>query len=410
MGAQPSRRSSAEILVIVSGMVALAQATNGFTVPAMPKMVQLLGGGTLAVGLTVSIYSVSRMFANIPSGLLVERIGRRKTLICGAGITALSASLSGVAPNIPVLLILRLATGAGAAMTITAGFVAITDISLSSHRARSLGVVQGWQFFAGVGGPALGGFLAEYSGIRAPFLASGLGVGLLAAYAYWRLPETKGWGEVELVRESRSAWAGVRELASNANYLLICLVGFTLFFTRFGLTQTLIPIFAYDELNWSPGQLGLLFSLGAILNGAIIFPSAFLADRYGRKVTIVPSGFLTIVGLVMLAFSAQSEVFIPAYLVMIVATSFGSSAPVAYLGDIVPSTSRGLATGMYRTVGDAAGVIGPVLTTSLAYQWSFGAGFLVSAVIALVSYSLFGFFASEPGRSRSPNPSEDPRV
>src|SRR5262249_22507431 len=105
-------------------------------------------------------------------------------------------------------------------------------------------------------------------------------------------------------------------------------------------------------------------------------------------------------------YAGQASLFIIAYLVMVAGSSFGGSGPVAYLGDVVPANARGPATGIYRTIGDAAGVVGPLLTTFLAQQWSYTSGFLVTALIALVSYGLFGLFASE-GRSRGTNAGDD---
>src|SRR5262245_47673994 len=89
------RASSMESLLVVAGTVALAQATGGFTVPAMPKLVHALGGDTVIVGLAVSLYSISRMVTNIPAGLLTDKIGRRWTLVAGGLLTATSSTLCG---------------------------------------------------------------------------------------------------------------------------------------------------------------------------------------------------------------------------------------------------------------------------------------------------------------------------
>ena len=92
--------------------------------------------------------------------------------------------------------------------------------------------------------------------------------------------------------------------------------------------------------------------------------------------------------------------FVAAYMLMVASSSFGGQAPMAYVGDVVPAGIRGSATGLYRTFGDAAGVLGPLVTAGLTHSYSYTAGFLAAALVAAVSFALFALFASETAGRR----------
>ncbi|MBM3940601.1 MAG: MFS transporter [SAR202 cluster bacterium] len=406
MGAdREARPRRLELLLIVSGIVALAQGVNGFAVPALPKLVDAVGGTAVTLGLAVGFYSIARMFVNIPAGLLSDRVGRRWVLVGGGLVTALGSTLSGAVTSVPMLLALRLVTGAGAAAAITAGFIAISDLSDTHNRARSLGVLQGWQFLSGVASPALGGFITEWFGMRVPFYVSGAGVAAVAVYGALRIPETRPArpSSSEVAAGRPDPFGALGQLLRNRNYMLVSGVVVALFFTRFGANQSVVPLFAYDRLGWSAGQLGLLYSGAAILNGLLILPSAHVSDRVGRKVAIVPAGLVAVAGLALLSVATAPWVFIMAYLLVTGANGFSGQAPIAYVGDNTGGANRGFATGLYRTFGDTAGVVGPIATTSLVTHGSYAAAFLATALLTLVAFGLFGLLASETaGRRRAP--------
>lgn len=57
--------------------------------------------------------------------------------------------------------------------------------------------------------------------------------------------------------------------------------------------------------------------------------------------------------------------------------------------------------GVYRTFGDLAGAMGPLVTTSMVGGFSFAAAFLLTAALEVVSHLLFGLFARETAGPRA---------
>jgi MFS family permease len=189
-------RLGPELIIIVGGLIATGHAAVMITIAALPTFMEQLGsvlfiGFVMSIGIALASSSFGRVITNIPAGILSERIGRKPVIVTGAIIVAMAGSLSGFAPNAPSFWAIRFIMGIGSAMTITIANVVATDLSNVDNRGRILGLMHGVQLVVGIFTPALGGFLAEFADIRAPFYASGAGIAVFAVWAFARLPETR---------------------------------------------------------------------------------------------------------------------------------------------------------------------------------------------------------------------------
>jgi MFS family permease len=118
---------------------------------------------------------------------------------------------------------------------------------------------------ASIGGPALGGFLYGFYGIRASYIADValmlLGLSLAVGISNKPLPpESDEQGIVEKIK------AGLRFVFSNQ--ILLGAISLDLFAVLFGGAVALLPIFAKDILHAGPEALGLLRAAPSI--GALI--------------------------------------------------------------------------------------------------------------------------------------------
>ena len=104
-------------------------------------------------------------------GNLSDRFGRRPVLILSLAMLGVDYLITGLAPTIAWLFIGRTLSGmAGAAYPTANAYIA--DISPPEKRAANFGLV-GAAFGLGfVLGPALGGFVGEHFGLRAPFFVA----------------------------------------------------------------------------------------------------------------------------------------------------------------------------------------------------------------------------------------------
>ena len=327
--------------------------------------------------------------------MLSERIGRKHVIIAGALIIGVFSSLSGTAPNAPVFWLYRLLIGIGSAMTITVANVVAADLSGVENRGRVLGLMHGMQLIVGISTPALGGFLAAWVSLRAPFYVSGFAVIIFAIWGFFRLPETRPPRTHQSAGTESRRSLGTISLLKDPSFFLVCMLGFSTFFLRGGATTGLIPVFMVDVLGQSEAVLGVLFTVSSVIHGIIVYPAGALADRIGRKPLIVPAGILVGIGVAIIPFATSLPSFVVVFILLHAAVGWGGQAPTAYLGDVAPAGMRGVSFGMYRTFGDAAGIFGPVIALGLADLVSYQVAFGFGAVLWITTILAFWRFARE---------------
>lgn len=408
----PARRGSPhgiriELVIIVGGLVATAHSAMMIVIPAMPAFISLIGGSALALGASFSAQSIGRVITNIPAGALAEHLGHKRVIIAGGIGIAVFSTLSGLASNVPVFLIFRLFIGIFSATTIVVANVVAAEISTVDNRGRVLGMMHGVQLVVGIASPGIGGIIAEFVGLRVPFYVSGILVLVFAIWAVVRLPETRSERVPIGTDDPEERPLGSRDgfrLLRDSSFFVACVIGFSTFYLRGGATATLIPLFADEILLLSPAIIGVLFMGSSALHGFLVYPAGAMADRYGRKIVVVPAGLIVGVALVFLPMTSTIGTFCIAFFVLHFAQGWGGQAPVAYVADLAPQGTRGVAIGLYRTAGDIAGFLGPLVSTALV-AISFEAAFWSGALIWTITIIAFAYIAQEtagPRRKRGP--------
>lgn len=394
-------------LLMISIATVLVMAGQGVISPVLPLFAKKFGVGSAAIGLTLSSFALARLILNIPLGILSDRYGRRLLLVSGPLVTGIGMVGSGFSFGIIDLLAWRFVAGAGSAMYMTGAQIYLSDISTPANRARFIGTNQGALLLGTSIGPAVGGVLAEAFGLRAPFIVVGIAALFAMAHAYFRIPETRHLAVAAIEADRAAAAArmpGVPvpverfawfRFATSRDFLAISFVVMAIFLTRTAGRQTLMPLYAAEVLHMSPGALGALFTVMALINVVLLAPSAVIADKFGRKWSIVPSNLVVAVSLFMLASAHGYPMFLAGALVHAVGSSLAGPAPAAYTADIAPANLRGLAMGMYRSAGDIGFMIGPPLLGALADATTYGWGLAANGIIMAVSCLWFLVIAKE---------------
>ncbi|MEX1022202.1 MAG: MFS transporter [Dehalococcoidia bacterium] len=396
-----------EQLLMISISTVLVMAGQGVIAPVLPLFAEDLGVGAAMIGLTLSSFALARLILNVPLGILSDRYGRRLLLVTGPLVTAAGMIGSGFAGDIGQLLAWRFVAGAGSAMYMTGAQIYLADISTAQTRAKFMATNQGALLLGVSVGPAVGGVVAEFWGLRAPFHVVGVAALVATVYAWARLPETRHLAESAPADEPglpgaprpRRAWV---TFALSRDFIAVAFVTMSIFFTRTAARQTIMPLFASARLGFSAGALGGLFTAMSVVNMVLIAPAAWIADRYGRKAAIIPSGLLTAGALLIIGVSETTTLFVTGAMVLAVGTSIAGPAPAAYAADIAPPHLRGLGMGMYRTSGDVGFLVGPPLLGAVADATSYDWALLVNAAL-MAAAALFFLTAREtierPARS-----------
>jgi MFS transporter, DHA1 family, multidrug resistance protein len=396
---EPSSAPQANgVLLWMCVIIAVTQLGFGAIVPVLPLYAKSFGVSVSAIGFTIAIYGLARFVTAIPCGQLADWLGRRPTLALGGLISALGNLWCGLATEYPEFLVARFIAGAGASMVLTMGSVILADITPPERRGRMMATYQGVFLFSFGIGPFPGGLLAEHFGLGMPFYAYAVASVIGAIISWIAIPETRHFSAQSLA----AGQAGpvpmldqLRTLAQSRGFMLASLIGFAVAVTRTGAIFALVPILAAQKLGLTTGQIGMGLGGGCVLGLLASYPAGAMADRFGRKIVIVPSMLLNAGSMVVFAIVPSVTGFMLAFLVWGTASAINGSTPAAYAADTAPAGMNAMAMSSFRMLSDLGYVIGPVIL-GLVADWR-GAEFALgcAALITLIIGLLFAKLAPE---------------
>jgi DHA1 family multidrug resistance protein-like MFS transporter len=393
-----------ETLTVLCVQVTTMMLGMGLVSPILPQYARSFGVSITMVGLLITGFGVARIVVDIPVAGLTERWGRRSLLIAGPLIQAVGSVACGLASNYWQLLAFRFIQGVGSATFTTAAMIMLADISSPTNRGRIMSLYQGSMLLGSGLGPTLGGFVAQYFGLQAPFFALAILSLLATIWAYLRIPETRQVLERQATPKSDSTPAlgtsvtGLKTLLRDPNFITISSVSFGLFFMRTGSRSELLPLLASDRLGSSPSQIGLAMTIISIFNFIILFVCGRLSDRFGRKILITPGVILSAASMVMLSQTCSYWFLILTCVIWGIGTGISGPLPAAYLADITPRENYSSAMGLYRTISDLGFVTGPILLGWLADMKGYIFPLLFNSLFLLVAVIVFQALAKEPSR------------
>jgi predicted MFS family arabinose efflux permease len=171
-------------LAACTGAAALLQIDGTLITVALPAVGRSLevAAGPLAAVLTA--YFAAYALALFPGGRLVDRLGSRRLALTGLGLFGLGAAAGALAPTFEVLLLSRVAQGAGAGLVSPAALAGAVSAFPPERRGVALGLWGAGSGIANLLGPLLGGVLTVLLGWRADWWAL-VPMSLLAGAAVW---------------------------------------------------------------------------------------------------------------------------------------------------------------------------------------------------------------------------------
>jgi MFS family permease len=367
-------------------VVFVAMTGLGVVLPTLALYARSFGVGYSATGLLLGAFGFARLFGDLGAGHIIARKSEHWSGATGMVFLALCATLTGLAPNYPFAIVVWGFGGLGSAVVFASLFSYILRAAPEGSTARTLSF-----FFAAfnvgiIAGGAAGGIIADHLGLAAPlFVYAGLLVG--AAFLWITTvpplapPEKTGSPEDSSkmsLREMFRIRGFATALVLNLMYLWVIVSTF----------DTLLPLFAHDELGASKAGVGLLYAIAVGAEFLVLFPAGSFADRFGRKRVLVPALGCLVVMVVVLPF-ATSTVMLAVLLVLFAfTTGFAGVPPAAVLSDVVPAEHSGRAVGYFRFCGDLGFFLGPLVAGAASSAFGFKAAFAIAAILPAIALLL----------------------
>ncbi|MGQ0548256.1 MAG: MFS transporter [Armatimonadota bacterium] len=325
----------------------------GLIRPVLPLFVQsVFGASIVQVSWIPAAFGIGKLLADLPAGLLMDRMGRARLMAAGLLLVATVDVLSAVELHFSRFLVLRWLAGLGFGFFVTTAAAAVLDVAPAAGRGRYVG----WYLLVGdlgaVLGASAGGWMYEDAGVRAPFFAKALVAGMGAlVVASAPLHGSR--------RDEPGAGMAARAVRL-PDLIRISVVNMVLFMADVGILAVLLPLFL-GARGLSPQGIGLFVALVAAAQIAALFVGSRLADRWGRIAVLAPALLVYAGGLLALSAGAGPWQFVLATLTIGAGSGAARAVPGALVGDLAPAPLRGVVMGVFRTFTDVGMIAGPVL-------------------------------------------------
>ena len=361
----------------------------------MPLFAKSFGVGNDGAGLLIATFGFARLLGDLIGGSIVDRKGERWTAVVGMLFLAICSSATGAAPNFAWAVALWGLAGIGSAVVFASLFSYILKAAPRDRVARTLSFFFGAFNIGVIAGGAAGGFIASAFGLEAPLYAQSI-VLLVSIVVYLRfvprLPTSAtDDGAIDVVvpdaavsEAPRPSGRIVRDLLHIPGFLTALFLNLTYLWVVATIFNTLVPLFASDELGMSTTGIGAMFAVGIAAEFLVLFPAGTMADRYGRKAVMIPS-LAGLVVLIAILGTSTSAVMLTVLLALLAfASGFAGVPPAAMLSDVVPQDQSGRGVGAFRFCGDIGFFLGPLIAGTASKTFGFDAAFAITAVIPAI--------------------------
>ena len=374
------------MLLTLTMTSSLGMVASTIYVPSIPAIAGAFETSIARVQLTFVGYLLAFAASMLVLGPLSDRYGRRRTILCGLALSAISSVACAISPTIDFLIAARVLQGIGACAGLVVGRAITREVWGREAAAR---VIAGraiaatlMQAFA----PILGGYLQGSFGWRCNFVV----IGLIACVAMALVTRYVPVGRAATVAPSRTGGmlASYRTLLGTRRFLSYAFTaagshaGFHIFAA--GAPAVLIVGFGIR-----PEDYGFYASLPPM--GFLV--GSFLSNRLTRRLRV--DGLITI----------GCTVLIPAASIMVTLALLSVASPYAVIGPMIliccgsglitpnaTAGSLGVNAGMVGTasgLGSFMQMTGAAGATALLSLGPSGSPLMLASIIALV-----GLFAA----------------
>jgi MFS family permease len=329
------------------GLITLAfNLGGGLVAPALPLYARSLGADYRDLGLIGAAHGLAFAALTIPLGRASDRYGRRAILmLSGIGIGGAAALYlaAGHVAGLAAGKLLEAAAWAAFWPTLEAWVAE----RFGARAGAAMGVAYGAYALAFVVGTAVGGFVVEAFGLRAPF-ALYLGTAALAVV----LVAALAGGEAAGAQAARHHAAATPRIVttdpalSRTRRVLAYATGFVYVY-GLGTVLAFLPVYGADRAL-SPRRVGLLLAAYWIARVVGSLGAGRVSDAVGRRTVLVPAMLVTAVGAgLVVAPLGPAALFLGA---MALGLAAGASAPtcIALIADHVSAADRGVAMGLFE--------------------------------------------------------------
>jgi MFS family permease len=382
-GVQAEPRAPGQVPVAVLAAALLFNLGQGLLRPTLPLYLQqVFAASYQMVTLIPLVFGVGKWVASLPTGYLLDRIGRQRLMVAGLLVIAVCDVASVMTSTYAVFLSVRGLAGVGWAMFGTVATTTMVNQPAPQRRGRAVSLLLMSETLGLLLGSAAGGWVYRGFGGSGPFVCEAACM-LVAAVAVGQQAATP-----TAPRSAPSPVSHDRHLLGvvlrSPGVLLMSLSNAALIAIQTGLLVFLYPLYAAEQGGVSPETVGYLVSLSVVGRLLALWLGGSASDRWGRMRVLTPG--LLAYGVLLGSLPLVTAPFWLGLWSLAIggAAGFVAGLPTALIGDRVAPPLQGVAIGWLRTMTDSGHVLGPLVMGGLADAVHLSAPFLLAGALVSV--------------------------
>ncbi|HEX3907479.1 MAG TPA: MFS transporter [Mycobacteriales bacterium] len=402
-------------------------ADIGYGMPAIAKQFKLSGSTTTFVALSIGL--IGYAVGSLVIGLISDRFGRYKILLFTIGLTAAGSFLDATATGVKTLSLWRFITGMGVGADLNLVSTYVGELSPARLRGR----ISNLTFLVGIIGQAVTPFVAlalvpNYSsGWRWLFVIGGV-IATVGLVGRFELPESPRWlalhgkpdeaDQIVARMENTARERGVEltdpdvtDVSSEFDKMplralfkapygrrlaVLIPMWFLWYIGNYGFlgdSATLLGMHGYDINNsiLFLGVGGLGYPIGATAMAAV-------ADKIERKLLLLASSLVWLVGMVLIGTLANEAVLVIGAFLGALGLGMWLQVAYTYTAENFPTRSRSTGFAVSDGVGHAGGAVGGLALPHVVAGATFFTGFAGIGVTGALAGIVAMFGPSSSGR------------
>ncbi len=370
------------VLAVVAFFVALGY---GMIIPAIPLFAKTFQVNNAQIGAIISAFALARFAMGLPAGKLIDIFGERRVQTTGLFLVALSSFAAGMAQSYWQLLLFRALGGIGSVMfSVSASSLLMRSVD-DSIRGRAQSTYNGGFLIGGIAGPAVGGILSLIS-LRVPFFVYAFTL-LCGAFVTSFFLSEKRLGRSIKNKQDPQERILLKDALKSYPYVAAMAIAFLSNWVLFGLRNSILPLFAKENLGASNTTLGLGFTVAAVVQGVALVYVGKLSDFRGRKFALMIGSFTLLSGVATIIISSHWWYYFLAMIFFGIGGAFEGTAASAVVGDLFGGKG-GRVIALFQMAGDFGNIISPVLLGWLVDAHSYRPAFIATAAVFSITLLL----------------------